>query len=133
MNLVENQTKRTIKTLKTNHGHEYLSEQFKELCDEKGIQRQLTIYHTPQKNGVTKRRNHTLVEMVRLIMAQANPPVSFLGDALLTMAYILNRVPSKLVLQLLMSNGLGTSPIWTIYAHGDQQGMFTLLPIDMGS
>ena len=30
-------------------------------------------------------------------MAQANLPISFWGDALLTAAYILNRVPSKSV------------------------------------
>jgi len=30
-------------------------------------------------------------------MAQANLPISFWGDALLTAAYVLNRVPSKYV------------------------------------
>ncbi|GAV76144.1 hypothetical protein CFOL_v3_19619 [Cephalotus follicularis] len=35
--------------------------------------------------------------MVRSMMAQANLPISFLGDALLTAAYILNRVPSQSV------------------------------------
>ena len=30
-------------------------------------------------------------------MAQANLPISFWGDALLTSAYIINRVPSKSV------------------------------------
>ena len=35
--------------------------------------------------------------MVRSMMAQANLPISFWGDALLTVAYILNRVPSKSV------------------------------------
>ena len=68
MNLVENQTKKTIKTLRIDCGCEYLSKQFKELC-EKGIQRQLTIPHTPQQNGVVERRTHTLLEMVRSMMA----------------------------------------------------------------
>ena len=72
MNLVENQTERTIKTLKTNCGCEYLSEQFKELCNEKEIRRQLTIPHTPQQNSVAERRNHTLLEMFKSMMAQAN-------------------------------------------------------------
>ena len=35
--------------------------------------------------------------MVRSMMAQANLPISFWGDALLTAAYILNHVPSKSV------------------------------------
>ncbi|XP_075669835.1 uncharacterized protein LOC142639561 [Castanea sativa] len=70
---------------------------FQELCEEKGIRRQLTIPDTPQQNGVAKRRNRTLLEIVRSMMAQANLPISFWGDALLTAAYILNRVPSKSV------------------------------------
>ena len=37
MNLVENQMERTIKTLRTDHGREYLFEQFKKLCENKRI------------------------------------------------------------------------------------------------
>ena len=47
LNLVENQLDQTIKTLRTDRGREYLSDQFKDLCDEKGINRQLTIPGTP--------------------------------------------------------------------------------------
>ena len=93
MRLVENQLDKSTKALRTDHGREYLSEQFKELCDEKRIARQLTMPYTPQQNGVAERRNRTLLEMVRSMMAQANLPISYWGDALLTAAYILNRVP----------------------------------------
>ena len=97
MSLVENQLDRKIKALRTDRGREYLSDQFRQLCDEKGIQHQLTIPRTPQQNGVVERRNRTLLEMVRSMMAQANLPITFWGDALLTATFILNRVPSKSV------------------------------------
>ena len=97
MRLVENQLDKSIKVLRTDRGREYLSEQLKELCDEKGIARQLMMPYTPQQNGVAERRNQTLLEMVRSMMARANLPISYWGDALLTAAYILNRVPSKSV------------------------------------
>ena len=96
MRLVENQLDKSIKVLRTDRGREYLSEQLKELCDEKGIARQLMMPYTPQQNGVAERRNQTLLEMVRSMMARANLPISYWGDALLTAAYILNQVPSKL-------------------------------------
>ena len=48
VNLVENQLDKTIKALRTDCGHEYLSEHFKELCKRKGIDRQLTVPYTPQ-------------------------------------------------------------------------------------
>ena len=95
--LVENQLNANIKALRTDRGREYLSDKFKNLCDEKGIVRQLTIPYTPQQNGVAERRNRTILDMIRSMMAQANLPISFWGDALLTAAYIINRVPSKSV------------------------------------
>ncbi|KAF3638907.1 hypothetical protein FXO37_24173 [Capsicum annuum] len=70
---------------------------FEELCIEKGIVRQLTTPYTPQQNGVAERRNRALLDMTRFMMAQSNLPISFWGDALLTAAYILNKVPSKSV------------------------------------
>ena len=97
MNLVKNQMERAIKTLRIDRGREYLSEQFRKLCENKGIRRQLTIPGAPQQNGVAERRNRTLFDMVRSMMAQANLPISFWGDALMAAAYILNRVPSKSV------------------------------------
>jgi len=97
VNLVENQLDSRIKALRTNNGREYLSDLFRQFCDEKGIDRQLTIPGTPQQNGVAERRNRTLLEMVRSMMAQANLPIQFWGDALLTATYILNRVPTKSV------------------------------------
>ena len=74
--LVKNQLSTTIKALRFDRGHEYLSEQFKDFCDEKGIARQLTISYTPQQNVISKRRNRTMLDMVRSMMAQANLPIS---------------------------------------------------------
>ena len=94
VNLVKNQLDKTIKALRIDRGRKYPSEHFKELCERKGIDRQLTVPYTLQQN-VVERRNRTLLEMVRSMMAQANLPISYWGDALLTVAYILNCVPTK--------------------------------------
>ncbi|KAJ8499784.1 hypothetical protein OPV22_010336 [Ensete ventricosum] len=51
--------------------------------------------YTPQLNGVSEMRNHTLLDMVRSMMSFANLPVSFWGYALETAAYLMKRVPSK--------------------------------------
>ena len=95
---MENQLSTNIKAFRSDKICEYLSEQFKGFCDKKGIARQLTISYTLQQNDIAERRNRTLLDMVRSMMVQANLPISFWGDALLTAAYILNRVPSKSVL-----------------------------------
>ena len=75
--LVKNQLSTKIKALRSDKGRGYLSEQFKGFCDEKGIARQLTIFYTPQQNGVVERKNRTLLDIVRSMMEQANLPISF--------------------------------------------------------
>ena len=46
--LVENQLDMKIKALRSDRGWEYLPDQFRGRCDEKGIERLLTIPTTPQ-------------------------------------------------------------------------------------
>ena len=58
---------------------------------------QLTPPGTPQWNGVSERRNRTLLDMVRSMMSQSDLPISFQGYALETAAFILNIVPSKAI------------------------------------
>ena len=50
--MVENQLVAIIKAFWTNRGHEYLSDLFKNYCDDKGIATQLTIPFTPQQNDI---------------------------------------------------------------------------------
>ena len=52
---------------------------------------------TPQHNGVSEHRNHTLLDMVRSMMYLTDLPLSFWGYALETAAFTLNRAPSKSV------------------------------------
>ena len=50
--LVENQADRKIKTLRSDNGGEFTSEEFKEICRESGIKRELSTPYNPQQNGV---------------------------------------------------------------------------------
>ncbi|KAK9025004.1 hypothetical protein V6N11_064905 [Hibiscus sabdariffa] len=96
-NEVQNQHGKSIKALRSDRGGEYLSQDFDELLKECGIVSQLTPPGTPQWNGVSERRNRTLLDMVRSMMSHTDLPTSFWGYALETAAFTLNRVPSKLV------------------------------------
>jgi len=71
---------------------------------------QLTIPSTPQQNGATERRNRILLDMVRSMMAYAKLPISFLGDPLLTIAYIINCMPIKSVPTILYKLWHGRKP-----------------------
>ncbi|GKD72507.1 retrotransposon protein, putative, ty1-copia subclass [Tanacetum coccineum] len=58
---------------------------------------QLTPPRTPQLNGVAKRRNKTLLDIVRSMMSRATLLISFWGYALEIAVNILNLVPTKKV------------------------------------
>ncbi|KAM2728531.1 hypothetical protein EV1_000013 [Malus domestica] len=98
-NEVEKQTGKQIKILRSDRGGEYLSNEFLDYLKECGIISQWTPPGTPQLNGVSERRNRTLMNMVRSMMSSADLPVTLWGYALYTAAYLLNRVPSKSVSQ----------------------------------
>ncbi|KAK8636801.1 hypothetical protein V6N13_064238 [Hibiscus sabdariffa] len=96
-NEVQNQHCKSIKALRSDRGGEYLSQDFDELLKECGIVSQLTLPGNPQWNGVSKRRNQTLLDMVRSMMSHTDLPTSFWGYAFETATFTLNRVPSKSV------------------------------------
>ncbi|GJY35106.1 retrotransposon protein, putative, ty1-copia subclass [Tanacetum coccineum] len=60
---VENQLGKTIKALRLDRGGEYISQEFKYYPKACGIFQQLTPSYTPQHNGVSKKRNRTLLDM----------------------------------------------------------------------
>ncbi|KAJ9538899.1 hypothetical protein OSB04_031632 [Centaurea solstitialis] len=62
-NEVQNQLGRKIKFLRSDRGGEYLSDEFDNHLMECGIVSQLTPPYTPQMNGVSERRNRTLLDM----------------------------------------------------------------------
>ena len=74
---VENQIGKTIKALRSYRGDEYMSQEILDHLKKCGIVLQFTPPHTPQHNGVSQRRNRTLIDMVRSIMSVITLPVSF--------------------------------------------------------
>src|SRR4051812_29209842 len=74
-----------------------MSHEFDDHLKSCGIVPQLTPPGTPQRNGVSERRNRTLLDMVRSMMSRTDLPLSFWGYCLETTVFTLKRVPSKSV------------------------------------
>jgi transposase InsO family protein len=55
--LVENQTEKRIKVLRTDNGGELCGKEFDQFCKQCGITCQNTTPYTPQQNGVSERMN----------------------------------------------------------------------------
>jgi hypothetical protein len=67
------------------------------------------------------------------MMMQANLPISFWGDTLLTTVYILNRVPSKSVLSTPYELWNGVKPNLSYFHPWGVQLIFIILLMNMGN
>nr|GEZ57198.1 putative ribonuclease H-like domain-containing protein [Tanacetum cinerariifolium] len=62
-----------------------------EFCASKGIKREYSNAKTPQQNGVAERKNRTLIEAARTMLADSFLPNTFWAEAVSTACYVLNR------------------------------------------
>ena len=74
---MENHRNKKTKFLRSDRGGEYLSYEFGTHLRQCGIVSQLTPPGTSHRNGVSERRNHTLLDMVRSMISLTNLPLSF--------------------------------------------------------
>eukprot|EP00253_Pinus_taeda_P014532 PITA_14532 len=66
--LVETQTGRKFKSLRSNNGVEYTLGQFVDYCAEAGIRREFTVPYNPQKNGVAERKNRSIIGAAKAML-----------------------------------------------------------------
>ncbi|KAA0056413.1 gag/pol protein [Cucumis melo var. makuwa] len=120
---VENLLSKKIKILRSDRGGEYMDLRFQDYMIKHEIQSQLSAPSTPQQNGVSERRNRTLLDMVHSMMSYAHLPSSFWGYAVETVVHILNNVSSKSVSKTPFKLWRGRKPslshfrIWGCAAH----------------
>nr|GEW20578.1 retrovirus-related Pol polyprotein from transposon TNT 1-94 [Tanacetum cinerariifolium]GEY94925.1 retrovirus-related Pol polyprotein from transposon TNT 1-94 [Tanacetum cinerariifolium] len=83
---------RTVATLAVTMGENLEIRRWMIFCSQKGIKREFSNARTPQQNGVAERRNRTLIEAARTMLADAKLPVTFWAEAVNTACYVQNRV-----------------------------------------
>ncbi|GKE97635.1 retrotransposon protein, putative, ty1-copia subclass [Tanacetum coccineum] len=94
---VENQIRKIIKSLHFDHKGKYMSQEFLDHLKKHEIIAHRTPPYTPQHNGVSEKRNRTLIDMVLSMKSQTTLPKSFWDYALKSAARIFNMVPTKKV------------------------------------
>lgn len=105
--LVQNQTDRKLKILRTDNGLEFCNREMKKICDEHGIVHQTSAPYTPQQNGKAERMNRTIVEKARTMLIDANLKKFYWAETVNTAAYLLNRTPHKKL------NGKSPDEVWS--------------------
>ena len=95
--LVENQTQKKLKCLRTDNGLEFCNNLFDKLCKDTGVKHHKTCPYTPQQNGVSERMNRTIMDKVRSMLHETGLGAEFWAEAASTAVYIINRLPGSAI------------------------------------
>ena len=82
--LVENQSGRKLKALRTDNGLEFCNREFEAFCQKYGILRHKTVRFTPQQNGLAERMNRTIIDKTRCMLINSKLSRCFWAEAVST-------------------------------------------------
>nr|GEW60067.1 copia protein [Tanacetum cinerariifolium] len=80
-----------VKTIMSDNGTEFKNYELIEFCGSKGIKREYSTAKTPLQNGVAERKNTTLIEGAKTMLADSFLSTTFWTEAVNTTCYVLNR------------------------------------------
>jgi len=95
--MIQNQFGTKIKNIRSDNARDYFNQTLTPYFQKEGIIQESSCITTPQQNGVAERKNRHLLECTRALLFQNNVPQSFWGEAVLTSAYVINRIPSRVL------------------------------------
>lgn len=95
--LVVNQYNARVKIFRTDNGTEYVNKFFGEYLSNCGIIHETTCPGTYEQNGLAERKNRHLLEVTRCLMMAMNVPKFLWSQAVMTAAYLINRMPSRVL------------------------------------
>ncbi|GJV96962.1 retrovirus-related pol polyprotein from transposon TNT 1-94 [Tanacetum coccineum] len=89
---IENQINHNVKIIRCDNGTEFKNNDMNQFCGMKGIKREFSVARTPQQNKVAKRKNRTLIEADKTMLADSLLPTTFWAKVVNTACYVQNRV-----------------------------------------
>ncbi|GJZ14161.1 putative ribonuclease H-like domain-containing protein [Tanacetum coccineum] len=81
-----------VKVIRCDNGTEFKNKVMNQFCEMKGIKREFSVARTPQQNEVVERKNKTLIEAARTMLADLKLPTTFWAEAVNTACYVQNRL-----------------------------------------
>ncbi|GJT99097.1 putative ribonuclease H-like domain-containing protein [Tanacetum coccineum] len=84
----ENQLSHNVKIIRCDNETEFKNYAMNELCAKKGIKREFSVARTLQQNGVAERKNRTLIEAARTMLADSLLPIPIWEEAVNTACYV---------------------------------------------
>nr|GEV36435.1 putative ribonuclease H-like domain-containing protein [Tanacetum cinerariifolium] len=88
---LENLFSLKVKIIRCDNGTEFKNADHNQFCGLKGIKREFSVPRTPQQNSIAERKNRTLIEAARTLLADSLLPIPFWAEAVNTACYVQNR------------------------------------------
>ncbi|GJR89380.1 putative ribonuclease H-like domain-containing protein [Tanacetum coccineum] len=89
---IENLVDHKVKVIRCDNGIEFKNREMNQFCKMNSILRQFSVARNFQQNGVAERRNRTLIEAARTMLANSKLPTTFWAEAVNTACYVQNKV-----------------------------------------
>nr|GFB20689.1 hypothetical protein [Tanacetum cinerariifolium] len=89
---LENLLSLKVKIIRCDNETEFKNSELNQFYRLKGIKREFSVPRTPQQNGIAERKNRTLIEAARTLLADSLLPIPFWAEAVNTACYVQNRV-----------------------------------------
>jgi hypothetical protein len=83
------------KIFRSDRGGEYIDSELQQYLESKGIKTELTVADSPQQNGISERKNRTLLDAVRALLIERNLPESLWAEALNYANNTFNSIPQR--------------------------------------
>ncbi|GKA04971.1 ribonuclease H-like domain-containing protein [Tanacetum coccineum] len=89
---IENLIDLKVKVIRCDNETEFKNKVMNQFYEMKGIKREFSVARTLQQNGVAEKKNMTLIEAARTMLADSKLPTTFWAEAVNTACYVQNRV-----------------------------------------
>ena len=97
--MIQNQFQTDIQILRTDNGTDYFNSILGPYLKDHGIIHQSSCVDTPQQNSIAERKNRHLLEVARSLMFTTHMPKRFWGKAILTTVFLVNQMPSRILIR----------------------------------
>nr|GEZ15303.1 hypothetical protein [Tanacetum cinerariifolium] len=89
---IESQINHKVKIIRSDNETKFKKHDLNQFYGMKGIKREFSVAITPQRNGIAERKNRTLIEATRTMLADLLLTIPFWAEAVNTACYVQNRV-----------------------------------------
>ena len=95
--MIKRQFDTDIKGFRIDNARDFCNTNLKEFFESQGIRHETSCPYTPQQNGLGERKISDIMNKCRTLMIAENMPRNLWGFGVLTVVYLNNRVPTKVL------------------------------------